>query len=206
MDVLPPVCIVASATVFGGVAKDGAVPWGAARGIQKRWHHLLESTSCPDKKNVVIVGWKTWLSQSFPTTRCIVVVLTKRHDALKQRAAPHVQYRHNLITAITEFSSRADVYRVFIGGGPSLWGQVLQLEIVTTMYITRILTPFACDTFFPDVSNLAVTVVHEGECEEERGATTDATFEFRHMQYSIGAKASDQFFLPSVQPSDATYL
>jgi dihydrofolate reductase len=207
MDVLPPVSIVASATVFGGVAKDGAVPWASVRGIQRRLHHLLETTSCPEKRNVVIVGWKTWLSHNFPASRCMVVVLTKRHGVSGQRVAPHVHHRHNLITAITEFSSRPDVDRVFIGGGPSIWGQALQLGIVTTLYITRVLTPRPCDTFFPDVSNLPLRLVEQGAREEEKGISKDATTEFQNMVYAVGDQVGDQFFSsPSVQPSVPTFL
>ena len=200
MDVLPPVTILASATVFGGVAKDGAVPWSSVRGITKRHEQLLESTSSPDKKNVVIVGWKTWLSHMLPTVRCFVVVLTKRHTTPR---APHVHQRHNLVSAITEFAVRADVETIFIGGGPSLWGQALQLGIVATMHITRILTPLPCDTFFPDVSNLSFSKEERGAVEEQRGVSKDATIQFQHLVYT---QVGDQFFSSTPQPSHDTFL
>jgi dihydrofolate reductase len=202
MDVLPPVSILASATVFGGVAKDGAVPWGTARGIQTQHHHLLESTTSPDKKNVVIVGWKTWLSHMLPSARCIVVVLTKRHAQTTQRA-PHVHQRHNLVSAITEFSTRADVETIFIGGGPSLWGQALQLGIVATMHITRVLTPLPCDTFFPDVSNLGFLKVVESAVHRQHGVSKDADVEFQHLVYR---QVGDQFFSAPTAPSVETHL
>ncbi|XP_031426138.1 dihydrofolate reductase [Clupea harengus] len=139
-----------------GIGKNGNLPWHPIR-LSNEFKHFQRMTMTPTvegKKNVVIMGRKTWFSipaQNRPLKNRINVVLSRE---LKQ-PPPGAHYLASdfseaLCLLDTEDLAK-EVDQVWIIGGSSLYRETMENSGKRRLFVTRILQQFDSDTFIPNI-------------------------------------------------------
>ncbi len=152
-----PFHIIVAMDEARGIGKNGQLPWHLSGDFQ-HFRRITTSTSLISKKNVVLMGRKTWdsLPERFkPLPGRINVVLSRNQNLnLPGGVYRKDSYDEAVSWIIAEDSSlgRERVESVFVIGGEEVYRAALSLETVpiVKIYATKISGRFDCDTFFPD--------------------------------------------------------
>ncbi|KAI1854911.1 hypothetical protein JX266_001029 [Neoarthrinium moseri] len=161
-DMLPvELTLVLAATRSMGIGRAGTLPW---TGLKKEMAYFarvtkrLPSDAHPQALNAVIMGRKTWDSippKFRPLKGRLNIVISRSHpDAAPAEgidyAAEPVKVS-SLEKAMEYVSSTASdkVARVFIIGGAQIYGAALQLKEAKRILLTKVISDFECDAFFP---------------------------------------------------------
>jgi dihydrofolate reductase len=112
--------------------------------------------------NAVIMGRKTWdsIPEKFrPLKGRLNIVLSRSYLELSRRflgmqwegsASDKEPYKvSSLSVALTALSLRNDIGKVFVIGGAEIYKAALEDKHTKRILLTRVLTDFECDTFFP---------------------------------------------------------
>ena len=67
--------VIAACCNKNGIGKDNKIPWFLS-GELNYFKHVTNFTNTPIKKNVVVMGRKTWESIPEKTGRCVVVLIS----------------------------------------------------------------------------------------------------------------------------------
>ncbi|MBF0531847.1 MAG: dihydrofolate reductase [Candidatus Omnitrophica bacterium] len=132
-----------------GIGREGKLPWSIAPDMR----HFKELTLAapPGKKNVVVMGRKTWesLPEKFRPLpgRWNAVISSQRDFGLPQEVLLSPDFR-------SVFSSLEKLWgdtvgEIFIIGGAAVFKEGLNDAGCERLYLTRILKDFCCDVFFP---------------------------------------------------------
>ncbi|XP_026167358.1 dihydrofolate reductase isoform X3 [Mastacembelus armatus] len=139
-----------------GIGKNGNLPWHPVR-LSNEFKHFRKMTSTPSmpgKKNVVIMGRKTWFSipeKNRPLNDRINIVLSrecKTPPAGAHHLAPDFSSALRLVD--TELADQAD--KVWVIGGSSIYKELMEYPGTKRLFVTRIQKQFDCDTFLPEIS------------------------------------------------------
>ncbi|GAA6090141.1 dihydrofolate reductase, partial [Tachysurus ichikawai] len=148
-------CIVAVCPDMG-IGKSGNLPWHPIR-LSNEFKHFQKMTMTPSvegKKNVVIMGRKTWFSippQNRPLKNRINIVLSRELKTAPEEAhylAPDFSSALHLLEN-PELDTQADL--VWIIGGSSLYKEAMENSALQHVFVTRILKQFDCDTFISNI-------------------------------------------------------
>ena len=140
-----------------GIGKGGQLPWRLSADL-KYFKELTTKTEDQRKKNVVVMGRKTWesLPEKFrPLPGRINAVLTRQENY----SLPKGVYKSDkLETMFLEFNKDVGgekIESVFLIGGAEIFRQVLLCRppLVRKLYVTHVKGEFHCDTFFPEFEN-----------------------------------------------------
>ena len=173
--------VIAACCNKNGIGKDNKIPWFLS-GELNYFKHVTNFTNTPIKKNVVVMGRKTWESipeKNRPLCGRINIVLTKREEydvprdvftcGSLEKVFPLLDTIHN--------SSKTNVF--LIGGG-SIYNECIQKRLCSKIYLTKIYKKYDCDVFFPEIpSNFSLVSVSDF-CEEQG-------IYYRKFVYSIGS-------------------
>ncbi len=135
-----------------GIARGGLIPWRLPADMA-HFKRLTRATEATDRENAVIMGRKTWQSipaRFRPLAGRLNVVLS-RNPALQ--LPPGVIVATSLQGALEGLDSAGcseTVERIFVIGGGAIYAQSVNSPSCRDLYVTRIDSSFACDTFFPD--------------------------------------------------------
>ncbi|KAI1168075.1 dihydrofolate reductase [Nemania serpens] len=162
--------LVVAATRSMGIGRSGTLPWTGLKKemayfarVTKRSPSLLnqEDGSPPAAMNAVIMGRKTWDSippKFRPLKGRLNVVISRSHadppaGAVDVDAETEAVKVGSLDQAIQYLQSRAPTAaptgRVFVIGGAQIYAAALELREARRVLLTRVLSDFECDTFFP---------------------------------------------------------
>lgn len=171
-------CIVAVCPDLG-IGKSGNLPWHPIR-LSNEFKHFQKMTMTPShegKKNVVIMGRKTWFSipaQNRPLKNRINVVLSRE---LKQ-APPGAHYLasdfNEALGLLDTIDLAKEVDQIWIIGGSSIYREAMESSGKRRLFVTRILQQFESDTFLPDIDLTKYRLLDEfpgvpGGLQEENG-------------------------------------
>ncbi|KAG7489469.1 dihydrofolate reductase [Solea senegalensis] len=139
-----------------GIGMTGNLPWHPVR-LSNEFKHfrtMTATSSVKGKKNVVIMGRKTWFSipeKNRPLNNRINIVLS-RQCKLPPAGAHHLaaDFSSALRLVETELADEAD--QIWIIGGSSLYKEMMESPGIKRLFVTRILKQFECDTFLPEIS------------------------------------------------------
>ncbi|KAI9742655.1 MAG: dihydrofolate reductase [Claussenomyces sp. TS43310] len=152
--------LIVAATRNMGIGRLGTLPWTGLRKemayfarVTKRVEAGSETSSL---RNVVIMGRKTWdsIPQRFRPLRGRLNVVLSRSDAPSHPAAGATGGDGPLsVTSIAEALDRIraeeNVGKLFVMGGAEIYNAVMEMEQAKRILMTRIITDFDCETFFP---------------------------------------------------------
>jgi dihydrofolate reductase/thymidylate synthase len=141
--------VVVAVAPDGGIGINNELPWKLP-GDMKYFKHITSCTCNPSKVNAVIMGRHTWDSipaKFRPLADRVNVVLSRNPDAAFENAstASSLQGALSMLDA-PEFEH---VESIFVIGGSSVYTEALSMPSCSELHITRVQTPFDCDTFFP---------------------------------------------------------
>ncbi|NLE65013.1 MAG: dihydrofolate reductase [Elusimicrobia bacterium] len=135
-----------------GIGRAGALPWH----IPEDLLHFKEITSreyVTGKKNVVIMGRKTWESlpeKVRPLPGRQNVVITSDPSRIQREG---VMFFSNLETALGFFFGKERAFgEIFVIGGARVIAEALSNSFCSKLYITRVRGDHQCDVFLPPIS------------------------------------------------------
>lgn len=129
----------------GGIARDGNIPWRIPKDME-----FFKRTTMGAGRNALIMGRKTW--ESIPNHplpgRTNIVVSYSVHPPDNDK----VVWKSSIEEALfwcTEHE--ADLDDVFVIGGEQIYNSVMLhfIDVLESIYVTRIDDNYKCDKFFP---------------------------------------------------------
>ena len=148
---MTPFSIVVALDSDHGIGKDGKLPWHLP-GDFKHFKEITCTTEDHSKKNVVMMGRKTWesLHAKFkPLPDRINVVLTRNKDLSLPSGVLRAENFKQFFSLLTTKKLIVKFEKIFVIGGEQIFQEALKYPICQKIYATHILKSFHCDTFFP---------------------------------------------------------
>lgn len=127
----------------GGIGLAGKLPWR----LKEDMAYFKRVTSEGTKPNAVIMGRKTWESlpasvRPLPGRLNVVLSRDKNFSAEKALAFRSFDEALDHLRKIEDESTG----RIFVIGGSSVYQEALRSPLCDTLFLTKILTKFECDT------------------------------------------------------------
>ena len=148
--VVPQVVAIAAVTESNGIGRNGVLPWSIPSDMAA--FQRVTSGSGTGRRNAVVMGRKTW--ESIPRHRR---PLTGRTNIVVSRAAAdlaHTAQDAVFVPDLTKALEQATLCdTIFIIGGASIYQLAIDLDVVDSIYLTRLHIDQPCDTFFPDFAD-----------------------------------------------------
>ncbi|KAI0603044.1 dihydrofolate reductase-like domain-containing protein [Biscogniauxia sp. FL1348] len=161
--------LVVAATRNMGIGRGGTLPW---TGLRKEMAYFArvtrrlppppeaDASSDPLLMNAVIMGSKTWDSIPVayrPLKGRLNIVISRSHaktppprDEMVPELDPvRVRSMDQAIAYLTEGAAAAHTARAFVIGGAQIYRAALRQREATRILLTRVMTDFQCDTYFP---------------------------------------------------------
>ncbi len=133
-----------------GIGKNGALPWHLPADL-KHFKDITMNVPAPDRKNVVIMGRKTWgsLPKKFrPLPGRVNIVLTSNRNI---QTPADVLVFNSFDRALEALEADKQAGEIFVIGGAQLFTQTINHPQCVRLYITFVEGRFACDAFFPAI-------------------------------------------------------
>ncbi|XP_065169218.1 dihydrofolate reductase [Atheta coriaria] len=144
--------LIAAACENMGIGKNNDLPWKLKKEMQY-FSRMTTQTSDPNKKNVVIMGRKTWDSvpaKFKPFKDRINFILSRQNLDLKDyENVQAFKSLDDIITHLEETSAKEGYDKVWVIGGSDIYKLSLESRSFHRLYLTEIKKNFDCDTFFP---------------------------------------------------------
>nr|XP_022308928.1 dihydrofolate reductase-like [Crassostrea virginica] len=160
---LPTLKLVVAACNNWGIGKDGQLPWRLKKDMEF-FKKTTMQTQDPDKKNVVVMGRKTWFSipEKFrPLANRVNIILTNTMSN-SPTGAYLAKSLNEAVAMVTGNGVLADkVEGVFIIGGSSVYEAAMESDLPCRIYLTRVLADFDCDTFLPKIDQTTFTKIND---------------------------------------------
>jgi dihydrofolate reductase / thymidylate synthase len=161
-----------------GIGKNGTLPWRLS-GDLKHFKTVTCQTTSVHKKNVVIMGRKTWdsLPLSFrPLPGRVNCVVSHNRQLLLPEG---VILAKDFSAALTGLGDKLgeELGEIFVIGGAQLFQEALAHDGCQKMFLTTIMQDFSCDVFFkPDFGRFVK--------EAESAVLTENGLSYRFVEYS----------------------
>ncbi|XP_058798340.1 dihydrofolate reductase [Phymastichus coffea] len=170
--------LIAAASENMGIGINGDLPWRLRKEMDF-FTKMTSTTNDTDKKNVVLMGRRTWESipKKFkPLANRINMVLTSQpldlgDDAIVCKNLPEA------VEKISQSPLKDNVEQVWVIGGSSVYKASMESPNFYRLYLTRIKKHFDCDTFFPQIPENYV-LVKDPEVPQGMQQEKDITFEY----------------------------
>jgi len=133
-----------------GIGFRGGIPWGKNSADMKRFVSLTKITS-DGSKNVVIMGRKTYESIGKPLPGRINIVLT-RYSTWNNINTGDNETSIITCSSLNDALSTASNYKpenIFVIGGEIVYELALNNELCTKVYVTKFLSTYTVDRYFP---------------------------------------------------------
>ena len=174
-----PFSIIVAVDQADGIGLQGRLPWHLS-GDMKHFKTITSETQDPCKKNIVIMGRKTW--ESIPDTfkplknRYNVVLSRQGRLDLPEGVWPAKTFA-DIGPVIDQQIHRDRCENIFVIGGAQIYEQAVQDPHCQRIFLTRVMKTFSCDAFF--------TSYHHRFIERQRSDTMtekDLTYYFSEFQ------------------------
>ncbi|KAI0816340.1 dihydrofolate reductase [Xylaria sp. FL0064] len=165
---MPPLelTLVVAATRNMGIGRNGTLPWTGLKKemayfarVTKRLPSVLnQDGGATPAVNAVIMGRKTWDSippKFRPLKGRLNIVISRSHTnppATEVNVETDAVKVGSLEQAIQYLQSRptgSQTGKVFVIGGAQIYAAALQLKEARRVLLTKVMSDFECDTFFP---------------------------------------------------------
>lgn len=148
--------IIVAVDKENGIGKGGTLPWHIPQDL-KHFKRITTQTKNSLKKNVVVMGRKTWESipEKFrPLPDRINCVLSRNPQFKVPEGVVKVEDFDGLLSKLENTSFADPVENVFIIGGAEIFKIALNHSSCKNLILTHIDSVFDCDTFFPAYNKL----------------------------------------------------
>lgn len=139
-----PIHVIAAVDDKMGIGKSGGIPWKDKEDLE-RFKRVTTATKDPNKKNMVIMGRKTFESlRRIPLLERKNVIVTSSR-MLRGRGFVDTAYTlHEALLMADE-----SIETIFVIGGERLFSEALKHPNLRHIDLTRIQGDYNCDAFFP---------------------------------------------------------
>ncbi|ODN01547.1 Dihydrofolate reductase [Orchesella cincta] len=120
------------------------------------------STSGESKKNVVVMGRKTW--DSIPLK---FRPLKNRINEVNQSDVVWTTSWDETIRKLEELEAKGEIGKIWVTGGSFVYKLALESVHCNRIYLTRLQKDYGCDVFFPDFDTNTFQQVTDPEVPEE---------------------------------------
>jgi dihydrofolate reductase len=136
-----------------GIGNKGDLPWRLKKDLAY-FKEITCKTKDPLKKNILIMGRKTW--DSIPETvrplpNRINMVITSGDPALYPKGVLVARSLEDALVICSTQKTKSAIESIFVIGGASVYNTSIELKETTKLFITRIQNEFKCDTHFPRI-------------------------------------------------------
>ncbi len=180
----------------GGISKNGKVPWHIKedlnffQDVTKR--PLLTDQGLQTKKNVIIMGKKTWkeIPEKFRGLKDRVNIVISSTMTVKELYEDNkTETECYLLTSLDdalEFSRESDFGHVFIGGGKQIYEEAIKKFNIEDLYVTRIDSDYQCDNNIDDALSDAMDNYrfHDSWSFKVRDHTSDKSVDVTFIKLS----------------------
>lgn len=166
---------IVAATEEHGIGKDGGIPWHIPEDLAM----FKKLTTCPGKLTPVIMGRGTYESlppSVRPLPHRLNIVLTS--DPRRVPPHEHVRVVSSLDEALHVGQQECDTTSGYVIGGAQVYRDFFTHPACFAVHLTRVLDPFPCDRFIPDVEQTFDFVT-----ESIRLKSAKTGVHFRHLTY-----------------------
>lgn len=168
---------IVACSLNNGIGKNGDLPWRIAKEM-KQFAKITTTTLNPAAQNAIIMGRKTWQSiplKRRPLANRINIVLSKTmklNQLNAEEPKPHFIFS-DLLEAIDFANKQEQIESIFVIGGEQVYKSSLELRLCDRIYLTRILSDFNCDAYFPKLDEQEFSLIQTDEVpigvQEENG-------------------------------------
>ncbi len=126
-----------------GIGKDNLIPWYSNNDLKFFKEMTTKVPENSDKKNIVVMGRKTFQSikKELPNRINVVLSRTKMDNVI------NYQTIYDFLKYVND--NKKNINNVFIIGGGEIYKEFLNLRIVSDIYLTKIDDDHNCNIFFP---------------------------------------------------------
>ncbi len=146
-----PLHIIVAIDAKNGIGKSGELPWDLSGDI-KHFRETTSITRSPKKRNVVVMGRKTWESipqQYRPLANRMNIVLTRnKHLSLPEEVLKAESFDQVLQMAKSD-QLKNTIETIFVIGGQQVYEEAFKYPECEKLYVTHIHSDFECDAVFP---------------------------------------------------------
>jgi dihydrofolate reductase len=149
-----PVHVIVAIDDQSGIGKGGELPWHLS-GDLKNFRNITCSTRSPKKKNIVLMGRKTWDSipkQFQPLHDRINVVLTRNRSLRVPDGVLKAESFDQVLQMVRSEQLKNIIETVYVIGGQQVYEETLKYQECNKLYVTQVHGSFHCDAFFPNFS------------------------------------------------------
>lgn len=153
-----------------GIGKNGGLPWQLKADL-KHFRDITTKTKDPSKKNVVIMGRKTWdsLPENYrPLPNRLNVVITRNVGLVLPNDVIMASSLEEALKVLDEEKWRQKLESIFVIGGEKIFRQAIERSQCQELFLTRLKGDFQCDAFFPNFEHF-FSMVENGPLLEENG-------------------------------------
>jgi len=150
-----PIHIIVAIDEKSGIGKNGQLPWHLT-GDLRHFRDITCSTQSPKKKNIVLMGRKTWESipkQFQPLHDRINVILSNNPNLRIPEGVLKASSFDQVQQMLQSDRLKNIIETVYAIGGQQVYEEILNYKECQKLYVTRIHGKFDCDAFFPDFSD-----------------------------------------------------
>lgn len=163
-----PVHIIVAIDNKSGIGKAGKLPWHLT-GDLKHFREVTYKTQFPKKKNIVLMGRKTWdsIPKEFrPLNGRINIVLTHNKSLDVPAGVLKAGSFEQVITMTKSEQLKSIIETVYVIGGQQVYEEALKHPECRKLLVTQVHEAFNCDVFFPEFRNRFVKT-HESTRHNE---------------------------------------
>lgn len=160
--------IVVATDLNRGIGVLNQLPW-KLKGDMAYFKKLTQTTTDFKKKNMVIMGRKTWESipDTFRPLACrINVVLSRQRQVLTDEDTYHQLSLDEALLFGATLKNQNKVERIFVIGGAQIYQLAVQHPLCQRIYQTTVYHHYDCDAFFPEHG---LEKVNESFVDQENG-------------------------------------
>ena len=163
-----PLNIVVAVDTKNGIGKDDALPWDLTGEIM-HFREITTDTRSPKKKNVVVMGRKTWdpIPQEYrPLPERTNIVLTKNTGLQLPEGVLKADSFDQVLKMSNNEKLKNIIETIFVIGGQQVYEEAVKYQECEKLYVTHIHNDFDCDTFFPLFTDMFESIQTFDECKE----------------------------------------
>jgi len=173
--------IIAALCENYGIGHSNKLAWKLKTEMQY-FTRITSRTNDAEKKNVVIMGNKTWNSipvKFRPLPDRINIVLSR---SLKEKPK-QADYLFNSLEDALDFASSLDeVEKIFVIGGAEVYKAAIELSDCDKLYLTKVHQLFDCDTFFPSFDPNIYKEIKQDDVPQEMQQENGIKFSYHVYQ------------------------
>lgn len=163
--------VIVATDLNNGIGKDNGLPWKLKGDMKYFKETTLAETDETSKKNVVIMGRKTWESipekfRPLPNRLNIVVSRTLPFQPEKNFSDEENVWISSSLDAALKSANARGFEKIFVIGGAELYKEAFSHKDCEEILLTRINKVFDCDTFVPEIDESFVLSKKDEQIED----------------------------------------